>query len=73
MRDWHKFTIRRLEKAKSVTDAVMIESCGLKDDWEYKCPLLWQDMAVTGDSNVRHCNTCDSKVYSCKSAEDLER
>ena len=70
MRDWHKFTVRRLEKAKGVEGAAMIESCGLKDDWEYLCPLLWQNLE--GKDSVRHCKTCNSKVYSCKSENELE-
>src|SRR5580765_1048184 len=42
-----------------------IENCS--DVFAKVCPLSWDKLEPTGDSHVRHCDTCKKDVYLCRS------
>ncbi|MBA4189565.1 MAG: hypothetical protein C0467_16390 [Planctomycetaceae bacterium] len=46
-----------------VFDRPSIENCD--DEFAFKCPKKWEQLKGTDDPRVRHCNTCEKKVYYC--------
>jgi uncharacterized protein (TIGR02996 family) len=44
-----------------------IENCEIRFD--FQCPLQWDQLTLTNDVNVRHCQQCDRNVHFCKSIE----
>jgi hypothetical protein len=39
-------------------------------EFRFQCPKLWDDLAVTSDPAIRHCEECDNEVFFCTT--DLE-
>jgi uncharacterized protein (TIGR02996 family) len=40
-----------------------IENCA--QDFDFECPLTWDQLKPTDAPSVRHCETCDNHVYYC--------
>ncbi len=40
-----------------------IEHCD--DEFAFKCPKKWENLKGTDNPRVRHCDTCEKKVYFC--------
>ena len=47
-----------------------IENCYYK--FEFKCPLQWDNLKKTDDSNIRFCNDCSKLVYKCKNKKEFD-
>ena len=43
----------------------------IKDCFKFLCPKMWEDLTSTGTENIRHCNTCDKKVYRADTEKEL--
>jgi hypothetical protein len=41
-------------------------------DFEYKCPLQWENLPKSDSSNVRFCSSCEKNVYFAHSQNELE-
>lgn len=47
----------------AVFDRPMIENCD--EHFAFRCPLKWENLQLTDDHKVRHCEACDKNVYHC--------
>jgi uncharacterized protein (TIGR02996 family) len=47
----------------AVFDRPMIENCD--EHFAFKCPLKWENLKLTDDHKVRHCDACNKSVYYC--------
>ena len=41
-------------------------------NFEYKCPLEWDNLLKTGDSNVRFCKSCEKNVHFAHTQTELD-
>jgi len=41
-------------------------------DFEFKCPLHWDDLVVTADNDIRFCHECRKNVFRCRSRNEFE-
>ena len=39
---------------------------------KYKCPNLWDDLTLTSDDKIRHCEECDKDVHFCNDPVELQ-
>ena len=47
------------------------KSFEIKDCFEFLCPRMWEGLTSTETENIRHCNTCDKKVYRADTEKEL--
>lgn len=47
----------------AVFDRPMIENCD--EHFAFKCPLKWENLKLTANHQVRHCDACDKDVRYC--------
>lgn len=52
----------------AVFDRPMIENCD--EHFAFKCPLKWENLQLTDDHKVRHCDACDKSVYHCNTVDE---
>lgn len=52
----------------AVFDRPMIENCD--EHFAFKCPLKWENLQLTDDHKVRHCEACDKNVYHCNTVDE---
>lgn len=48
-------------------DESLISSCGLKVQFEFKCPKKWGLLQATQNESVRFCKECQKNVFYCSS------
>jgi uncharacterized protein (TIGR02996 family) len=46
-----------------------IERCGV--EMKFKCPMAWEALASTDNSNIRHCGECKRNVYFCGNIDEV--
>ena len=46
-----------------VFDRPKIENC--EAGFQFQCPRQWENLKVTGEPTVRHCNACRKNVHYC--------
>ena len=51
-------------------DRPMIENC--EPAFRFKCPKKWENLKLTPDFGVRHCDACEKKVYFCHTLPDAQ-
>jgi uncharacterized protein (TIGR02996 family) len=51
-------------------DRPKIENCDTA--FRFKCPKRWEDLKLTPDFAVRHCNACEKKVYFCRTLPEAQ-
>lgn len=49
---------------------VPVEKCQVAAEFEFECPQQWEKLRLTADDGVRFCETCQSKVYFCRSIRE---
>ena len=42
-------------------------------EFKFKCPKKWDDLVITEDQKVRHCQQCNQSVTLCTSRKEIER
>jgi uncharacterized protein (TIGR02996 family) len=47
-----------------------VDCCGSQLQFEFECPMNWEDLRPTEDAMVRHCSSCQAKVYYTTSLEE---
>jgi uncharacterized protein (TIGR02996 family) len=53
-----------------VFDRSKVENC--EAAFRFKCPKQWENLKVTGDPTVRHCDACEKKVYYCDTLPEAQ-
>ncbi|EMB13868.1 hypothetical protein RE6C_05401 [Rhodopirellula europaea 6C] len=53
--------------------AVYSDVRNCSDEFRFKCPKMWIDLAATSDPMIRHCGTCDRKVHYCDSTMEFDK
>jgi uncharacterized protein (TIGR02996 family) len=48
-----------------------VENC--EPRFEFECPKRWERLSLTGDDNVRFCETCRKPVFHCETVADAQR
>lgn len=48
-------------------ESIAIRNCGFAD----KCPMTWQTLTPTGQTDVRYCPKCDRGVHLCRNEQAL--
>ena len=62
--------LRRIVAAKGAAMArnyFTIKNC----EFAFKCPRVWERLALTGKDDERHCTSCEKVVYLCVDDESL--
>jgi uncharacterized protein (TIGR02996 family) len=54
----------------AIFDRPKIENCD--EAFRFKCPKKWEQLTGTDYPAVRHCETCDKKVYYCATLRDAQ-
>lgn len=49
------------------------EITGCEYKVKYKCPLEWNNLEETEDSEIRFCNECNKNVYHCETSIDIDK
>jgi hypothetical protein len=44
----------------------------LNCEFEYKCPLNWDELDSTNSSNIKFCKTCDKAVKLCVEQSEID-
>ncbi len=52
----------------AVFDRPMIENCD--EHFAFECPLKWENLQLTANHKVRHCDACDKDVYYCNTVDE---
>src|ERR1044071_6851142 len=42
-------------------------------EFEYECPLKWEDFKKSADENIRFCNSCQKNVYFVDTQTELNK
>ena len=42
-------------------------------EFKFKCPKKWDDLIITEDPKVRHCQQCDQSVTLCTSQKEFKK
>ncbi len=53
-----------------VFDRPKIENC--ETAFRFQCPKQWENLKITGDPSVRHCDACDRKVHYCHTLPEAQ-
>jgi uncharacterized protein (TIGR02996 family) len=53
-----------------IFDRPKIENCGAA--FRFQCPKQWENLKVTGDPTVRHCDACDKSVHYCHTLPEAQ-
>jgi len=53
-----------------VFDRPKIENC--EPAFRFQCPKQWENLEITRDPTIRHCNACEKKVYYCRTLPDAQ-
>jgi hypothetical protein len=40
-------------------------------NWEFRCPLKWEELSLTAHHSVRHCSECSQFVFLCETIDEL--
>jgi hypothetical protein len=40
-------------------------------EFQYKCPMSWDDLKPTADASIRFCTKCHEKVYECHGRDEF--
>ena len=51
-------------------DRPAIESCDAA--FQFQCPKQWENLKLTPDFAVRHCDACEKKVYFCRTLPEAQ-
>jgi uncharacterized protein (TIGR02996 family) len=54
----------------AVFDRPKIENCDAA--FRFRCPKQWENLKVTGDPAVRHCDACEKKVFFCRTLPEAQ-
>ena len=55
-----------------VFDRPKIENCRVAASFRFQCPKQWENLKVTGDPAVRHCESCDEDVHYCHTLPEAQ-
>eukprot|EP00697_Spironema_sp_BW2_P003820 gnl/Spiro4/15073_TR8125_c0_g1_i1.p2 gnl/Spiro4/15073_TR8125_c0_g1~~gnl/Spiro4/15073_TR8125_c0_g1_i1.p2 ORF type:complete len:134 (-),score=33.16 gnl/Spiro4/15073_TR8125_c0_g1_i1:101-502(-) len=73
-RDWLQFyrLLRAVPASARLqnTEPHAIEDCA--NEWEFRCPLIWESLKTTREFNKRHCDACNKTVTLCTSQSELD-
>jgi uncharacterized protein (TIGR02996 family) len=53
-----------------VFDRPKIENCNAA--FRFQCPKQWENLKVTGEPTVRHCDACDKSVHYCHTLPEAQ-
>jgi hypothetical protein len=40
-------------------------------EWEFRCPMRWDELETTEDASTRYCDRCEKTVHYCSTVEEL--
>jgi uncharacterized protein (TIGR02996 family) len=66
------YDFRRVMRRRNILNCGSAASEPRRVRFSFVCERKWETLHPTEDAAVRHCNSCDSRVYQCATVKEAE-